>query len=916
MPVFNLSSKGETNPANFTNYLNDTVSLKPFSKIALIGAQLCRKDETQLVIVPPNTTAYVRFNPYDIFAVNLNITPVNKTYTLQAFITMFNGLVPDDLALRRGAQMTIDSQDAGEPDNLRLKFYHTLNILQDYEFHMYSGNRSYARQYWNTCQSQGAVKALPVFGPGNTGIGNNQPQIKGTIGASEYCVAMGWNLNVYTPPPTQVNGGCFNLQLENFEVENANSFIIGQPNLRGVEIAFGTGLQDTVTPTLLLEGPIVGTPRYNNPGAQWGNHIFNIQLNQNGDSVIKVWNNDTLNLDTILTTDYNPGEVWEVQTVASALENRTFRKRSYIQLARKRSNGLTYWFPNQPTTPANSWFNNPNSKATGVALYDFYVPSLAFNNAEAIKERYDFFTMKNLKITGPRACAGFRDSDPSPQADTQEVVNARYQNNDAAVIVLEGFTPIAGQPIMYTNAVLLRRYAPAEAPGLQPVRRDVFQLVEENQPLVTDSPCMIAMFANFIDDTAQITGNNIHTLISSDRATNQPVIQVAIANIEAWDIALHLKNGSVQNVSPLDSLGARINIGLNKQYYFHFAWKGTNHNTCVVRVIDINAAFAAGDGVTGYYTVIVGMPSSLYNLGYIGGNYWGTASDYNTRGAFYFADFRFYNKSERAGLPLDIWGVNQGALDFYQYTGLPQIEWFFTPPDDPNREVLIPTGTGPSGDETQYVNVGDMRPEETVSVVVQRPTNVASQDLYWWDLQNIYYRPCTILPNNRRTIDQPEANYAGPQQGLTNVNELEDTEIQFTDPQPDANNNVLNISTGYPLNIGPNNPTSRILMDIDFIRNEDKILDIQITNLPHRSYNGTNHMNDKTIYRVLNRGNENVINLGTVRISEIDVPERIYIPLENGSEYHINKLDVKITDVDGKEEADLTEDTYVSVEIL
>ena len=438
MPVFNLSSKGETNPANFTNFLNDTVALKPFSKIALIGAQLCRKDNTQSITIPPNTVIFIRFNAYDIFPISLNLFGTAPlTLSLLAFCQLFNSFVPDNLALRRGVQLAIDSQDPGEDDNLRMIFYHTLDLLQDYEFHMYN-NAEYARQYWNTC----AGKALPTFGPGNTGIGNNQPQIKGTIGASEYCVAMGWNLNVYTPPTNQVNGNCFNLQLEHFEVENANSFIIGQPNLRGVEIAFGTGLQDTVSPTLLAEGPIVGTDRYNNPGAQWGNHIFNIQLNQNGDSVIKVWNHETGVLDTLLTTDYQPGEVWEIQTVPSNILDNGFRRKSYIRLARKRNNGLNYWYPGMPTTPGNSWFNNPNAKAAGVALYDFYVPTLAINNPAAIIEAYDLLTLNDLKVTGPRACAGFRDSDADPQADTQEVVNARYQNNSAAVIVLEGFSPI------------------------------------------------------------------------------------------------------------------------------------------------------------------------------------------------------------------------------------------------------------------------------------------------------------------------------------------------------------------------------------------------------------------------------------------------------------------------------------------
>ena len=126
---------------------------------------------------------------------------------------------------------------------------------------------------------------------------------------------------------------------------------------------------------------------------------------------------------------------------------------------------------------------------------------------------------------------------------------------------------------------------------------------------------------------------------------------------------------------------------------------------------------------------------------------------------------------------------------------------------------------------------------------------------------------------------------------------------------------VLNFNTGNPKLVGENNATSRILFTTDYIRNQDKVMDIQITNLPHRSYNGYNHMNDKTIYRVLMRGDENVEVLNDVRILEIDVPERTYIPLNNPTEMTINQLEVLITDVEGKEENDLTEDTYVTVDI-
>jgi len=914
MPIFHLSSKGELNHANFSNFLNDTVALKPFSKIALIGAQLCRKDETQSVTFAPNTVIYIRFNPYDVFPICMNcFGTAPLTLSLSAFTKQFNSFIPDNTALRRGVQLTIDSQDPGEADNLRMVFYHTLNLLQDYEFHMYN-NREYARQYWNTCTGQ----AVPTFGPSNTGVGNNQPQIKGTIGATQYAVAMGFDLNKYTVPASQVNGNAFNLQLEQFELENQNSFIIGQANLKGVEVVFGRGTNDSATN--MSEGPIFGTNNYNNPGQTWGNVLLKMAFQADGDSVLQVYNSTTQQLDTIQTSLYNPGEVWEVMAVSTDAPINV-RKKAHFRVGRKRTNGLAYWFYNTPTNPGSLWFNNPNTKAGGIALNEFYIPALTETSAivlDALALSTQFTTA--LKVTGPRACAGHGgDTSGEAQANTEEVVNARYFNNTGTVDLLEGFTALGGEPTFYNGAILLRRYGPVEIAGAVPARRDIFQLVEENQPLMCNVPFMLSMFVNFIDDTAQITGNNIHTIISSDRATNVPVIRAAIANIEAWDIEVNLITGGVLQIPLVDSLGARINIGLNKQYTLIIRYRGSDSTTVIVNMIDIAAAAAAGDGVTGFYQAqrTTGAAANfVHNLGYIGGNYQGTASNYDLRGAFNFADFRYYQKNDKTALAIDIWDAPLAAIKAFQLNGGTSINWFFNPGLGDPYEVLLPKATAPKGNEDEYINIGYMRPEETVSVVVQRPTNVVSTDSYWWDLQNIYYRPSTILPNQYRNIVQTAPAYAGAQEGLININGWEESDIEFVDPQPDGNNNVLNIPNGDPRLIGPTNPTSRILMDVDFIRAEDKILDIQVTNLPHRSYNGTNHMNDKTIYRVLNRGNENVTNLNSVRISEIDVPQRVYIPLDNGSEYHINKLDVKITDVNGIEEADLTEDTYVSVEIL
>ena len=108
---------------------------------------------------------------------------------------------------------------------------------------------------------------------------------------------------------------------------------------------------------------------------------------------------------------------------------------------------------------------------------------------------------------------------------------------------------------------------------------------------------------------------------------------------------------------------------------------------------------------------------------------------------------------------------------------------------------------------------------------------------------------------------------------------------------------------------------SRILCDTENQLAEDKIYNVEIPNLSHRTYNGTSRTMDKTIYRVMTRTDQNAQIDDNTRITEFDVPDRVYIPLNNPTEITLNQLDVKITDVEGKTETELLADTYVNIDI-
>ena len=914
MPLFNLTSFGKTNHAKFENYFNDTVTLKAFSEIALVGAQIARKNERQRVVIPPDTILLVRYNPYDIFPVTLNASgTANLILTLQELATSFNGLVPDNTALLRGCRMIVETNDPEEDDNARFQFFYTANKLDDYETFMYNGNANYKRQYWNLITG----KNLPLFGPGNTGINNNQPSIKGALADTSYAIAMGFDLNNYSPPTNQVNNHVFNLQLEQFELENQNQWIIGQPALRTVTMSFGKATNSD--PTTVSTGPVIGTPGYDNPGQAPGNLLFNLEYRPNGNCQVQVFNSNTQAMTQIVLSNYQPGELWELMCVKTSPNGP--RSQGYFRLGRKMTNGLGYYFPNRPTTPASHSYNNVNSKAIGVALNQFYSPSLT-SDGPTNQGLFNATNMNNLRITGPRACSGF-DGDLSgdAQANTLETVNARYLNNQPGPDVLEGYTHVGvGLPI-YNNAVAIRRYDPTEAVDATPQRRDVFQLTEENEPLVTDAPFMIGMFCYLINDTALIPAASpqIQTLISSGLDANSPVVQLYPGATPGRDVTLTMKDASTLDFILLElDTGTRININTNTDYYITIEYFGTTLNTITVTLTQLVINQTLG-GNRGIYTATVATGGqALHNLGYIGGPSPTIPATYDLRGAFFFADFRFYTKNDYATNTNQLWITPKTQLSYYNQTGtVSASSYWFSVENEDLYQVLVPQSVAPLGSEPEYRNIGFMRPEETVSVVIQRDNN-ASYDPNWWDFQNFYFRPCTILPDAKRFLGDDAAAYAGAEEGLVAVDpELtqDPPGLEFLDPVPNANGDCLNFNTGNPKLVGENNPTSRIFFTADYTRNQDKVMDIQVTNLPHRSYNGYNHMNDKTIYRVLMRGDENVEVLNDVRILEVDVPERIYIPLNNPTPMTINQLEVLISDVEGKEETDLTEETYVTVDI-
>ena len=94
---------------------------------------------------------------------------------------------------------------------------------------------------------------------------------------------------------------------------------------------------------------------------------------------------------------------------------------------------------------------------------------------------------------------------------------------------------------------------------------------------------------------------------------------------------------------------------------------------------------------------------------------------------------------------------------------------------------------------------------------------------------------------------------------------------------------------------------------------EDEVFNVEVTNLPHRSYNGKNHSYDKTIYQLPVETTSKEIQ--GVKITEHSAEQKVWIPLNNAGEIPLNKLDIQISKEDGSKADNLQEDTHIVLQI-
>jgi len=115
---------------------------------------------------------------------------------------------------------------------------------------------------------------------------------------------------------------------------------------------------------------------------------------------------------------------------------------------------------------------------------------------------------------------------------------------------------------------------------------------------------------------------------------------------------------------------------------------------------------------------------------------------------------------------------------------------------------------------------------------------------------------------------------------------------------------------------GPDNPIVTMNGDeIDSVQNTtETVINVEITNLPHRTFNGRSNNISKSIYEVP-ISNANTRDLDDVKLVGFVPPTKIWHKLNNPAEIPLNQLEVKISDERLKKVSNLRGPTNVGIEI-
>ena len=888
--IISLSSKDEPSNADFRNYISDNFSIPPNASVALVNCSFTKPSADGFFRVNnANNSFYLKFNAYDI---SKQIVIPNGDYLLSGLVAALNQVCENLSPIWKilWSANVVDGNDVVVCNWMRKSPESDWDGYYDYGSDILGDYKTKNDAFLPLATGANDLSTRPI-----QNALTNQEKVD-MVGQDHTAVVRTWQFSAHNPttftPNTNQNVD------RGFECARYNGqvhFTFVAPDVNNVLFC---GENDYLPAT-----ETYGTyTRIENAA------IFKIETDTSTSNIRSYERDANGNWSANAGVEYEPGMTIAAEMRASPSYNGW------------RPKLITYKVPNFNTWYMPLDFANGYNVNAGWQDYSTGVPTgggaftlsyLDYNNWMGVNAET---TMDALNWNSQNLYKGAMGSyvgTGSSFRNTKFLVNnaggANFKNDNTLSNMPNNgglkFERLVGGVLNYNMTIDLD-YNNTYWTGSTP-----------SNPVISDAKTCVSIGFKPRNDTGSIR----HTIFggwSAAAGTYMSALQVDVGNGGAGIINITDEGGDVFSFAQsnwVNASGASFGgFAYEGTYYVGLATKGSaGGNKIDVYIVDKSV----GVLVANIYKYTITMNThSLVSKKYIGGQQDPATNAASTDQRFngYMWGFNVSQANTNdARVPL-----TDGMTFFTKFAILANamigvVDWF---PSDFNVPVRTePATTGQAAFEVEQANNG--RSMGWTFANTSSVSNVSSEQ--WFSVGNFNFPPIQDVPNSNKFLTSAPAVCFQPDSTATQIGVVNDTsspslmkDLQIIDQDKDRDTlPYIDTDSVEPdvvaALVGAGEPTSSI-------NTNDEVMNVNIENLPHTTYNGQTHTQTKSIYQLPQNITKNIE--ASTEYLDFVVPERVYIPLNNIAEFPVNELHVRITDANNETEENLTA-TNILIEI-